>query len=79
MFLGKPLPKPLSALSMVSLGNKIIAIGGTDGSKYSQSLFELTCESEFTCEWTEMTQTLAIGRSSFVALPFDDNGLSNCT
>ena len=67
---------PLYSMSVVSLGDRVIAMGGTDGSKYSNAIYELTCKTEYECTWTQMKQKLNIARSNFVAMPIYDELVS---
>ena len=67
---------PLYSMSVVSLGDRVIAMGGTDGSKYSDRIFELTCKTEYDCTWKQMKQKLNIARSNFVAMPIYDELVS---
>ena len=59
---------------MVSLGNKIVVIGGNFPEPVSQIIYELQC---LTCPWEKMEQSLQYARRSFVAIPIPDN-LTDC-
>ena len=64
-------------MSLVSLGDKVIAVGGIDsGNRNSNAMYELTCLDEFSCKWTPMAQNLEIARSNFVAVPIFDELVS---
>ena len=60
---------------MVNYEGSVIAIGGYDYDDYSKSLFKLECSDE--CQWKEMSQKLAEGRTDFVAMTIPDE-MTNC-
>ena len=60
---------------MVSLGDKIVVIGGysPDGGTLND-IYELQCS---TCQWEKMEQSLQYARNRFVAIPIPDK-LTDC-
>lgn len=74
---GKNLLKALAYHQMVSLGTKVVLIGGHDGDDFQSNIYELTCP---TCEWTEIEeQKLQEPRSRFVAFPIPSNWSTTCS
>lgn len=68
---GPRLPsKPNYKASMVSLGNKVILLGGRSVSGYEKDIYQLTSPNE---EWQKLPQTLKKARRAFVAFPIPQN------
>ena len=70
--LGPPLPKALSAFSMLEMHGDTYVIGGWDGGAYQSSIYQLSCSSGL-CSWTTLNQQLKVGRRWLVAMPVQDH------
>ena len=64
----------MASHSMVAFQDKIITVGGTDGSSSMSDLFQMTCEPD-NCVWTKMSQKLRIPRHNAVAMLIPDEVL----
>ena len=70
-------PVALKSLSLISLTDKVYAIGGHDGAGPTQSLYRMKCESN-ACAWEKMEQELQVARSLAVAMLIP-NELAKCS
>ena len=70
------LPKKLSGLRMVQIGNEVIVSGGYDGTDYLNSFYKLNCVTQG-CTWQSMTIELSVARYLHVAVVVPDN-FFNC-
>ena len=75
---GPALPKKMSGLRMVEVGNDVIISGGysTDGTGQQKGFYKLSCVSQG-CTWQSMTPELSAARNSHVAIVVPDN-FDNC-
>ena len=64
--------------SMVNFQNKVITVGGWDGTSSMSQLYQLTCDHEEACAWSKMSQELRIPRHDAVAMLIPDEALE-CT
>ena len=64
----------MASHSMVAFQDKIITVGGTDGSSSMSDLFQMTCEPD-DCVWTKMSQKIRIPRHSAVTILIPDEVL----
>ena len=68
-----PLPVALFDPVVVSLGTRIVVIGGfTDDNQSSEILYEFVCPTLETCEWIPLKKQLEESRLNFVAMPVPD-------
>ena len=74
IFIGPKLPHPMALHSMVAPQDRIITVGGTDGTSSMSDLFQMTCEPD-NCIWTKMSQELRIPRHGAVAILVPDEVL----
>ena len=66
-FLGPRLPKYIQGHEMVSIGTKVVLIGGYGN---EDGIYQLDCLS---CDWTKLALSLQKGREDFVAIPIPMN------
>ena len=81
IFIGPPLPKPLSSHAMVHIDGDLVVIGGKTPTKHyldvSSDLLRLSC-SNGKCNWFQLPQKLQTPRYSMVAVVLPDDFLG-CT
>ena len=77
---GPSLPRALASHEMVSLGNRLITMGGYNYGEefggFQNIMFQFEC-SNLNCQWKQMAQTLDYARRDFVAMLIP-NELTDC-
>ena len=76
---GPSMPRELMEFTLLTSPEEdgVLAIGGISGSTREAAIFKMTCTGSLNCEWTELEQTLDIGRSDHVAFLIPDE-LTSC-